>query len=45
MKTGDYCHLASARIIATANMAAMPLRAFLLFSMTKTCRAVIAMYR
>jgi hypothetical protein len=32
MKTGDYYHLASARIIATANKAAMPLRASFIFN-------------
>jgi hypothetical protein len=45
MKPGAEYHLASARVFAVANMAAMPLRMFLLLSMTPKCQAAIATYR
>jgi len=45
MKPGDEYHLASARVFAAANMAAMPLRVFLLLSMTPKYQAAITTYR
>jgi hypothetical protein len=45
MKPGDEDHLASARVFAAGSMAAMPLRMFLLLSMTPECQVVITKYR
>jgi len=45
MKPGDYYHLASVRIIATANMAAMLLCAFLLLPVTTRGRVAVTIYR
>ena len=45
MKPGDYCHLASVRIIAAANMAAMLLCALLLLAVTARGQVAVKMYR
>jgi hypothetical protein len=44
MPGGEY-QLASARVFAAANMAAMPLRVFRLSSMAKKCQETITKYR
>ncbi len=45
MKSGDEYHLASARVLAAANMVAMPLRVFLLLRMAPKCQAAFTTYR
>jgi hypothetical protein len=45
MKPGNNYSVAPARVFTAKNMAAMPLRVFLLLRMTPECQAVITTYR